>query len=49
VFYDETFTITVESGNDDPTSKLECKKGGYKEFGLTNQGRCIKAVNHVSK
>ena len=38
--------VTPPSG---PTSKAECKKGGYKEFGFKNQGRCIKAVNHASK
>ena len=27
-----------------PTSKAECKNGGYKEFGFENQGQCIKAV-----
>jgi hypothetical protein len=27
-----------------PTSKADCKKGGYKDFGFKNQGQCIKAV-----
>jgi hypothetical protein len=31
-----------------PTSKAECKNGGYKDFGFKNQGQCIKAVNHAS-
>jgi len=31
-----------------PQSKEECKKGGWKEFGFKNQGQCIKAVNHPS-
>src|SRR5215218_5516859 len=29
-----------------PTTKEECKKGGYKEFGFKNQGQCIKAVKN---
>ena len=31
-----------------PQTKEECKKGGWKEFGFKNQGQCIKAVNHQS-
>jgi hypothetical protein len=31
-----------------PQSKEDCKKGGWKEFGFKNQGQCIKAVNHPS-
>jgi hypothetical protein len=31
------------------TSKADCKRGGYEEFGFKNQGRCIKAVNRASK
>src|SRR5215208_460176 len=27
-----------------PTTKEQCKKGGYKDFGFKNQGQCIKAV-----
>jgi Regulator of chromosome condensation (RCC1) repeat len=27
-----------------PTSKADCKNGGYKDFGFKNQGQCIKAV-----
>jgi Tol biopolymer transport system component len=30
-----------------PTSKADCKKGGYKDFGFKNQGQCIKAVKKV--
>ena len=44
VFYDETFTITVESG---PTSKKQCKKGGWKNFAslsFKNQGDCVSYV-----
>jgi hypothetical protein len=32
-----------------PTTKEECKKGGYKEFGLKNQGRCIAFVNRSTR
>lgn len=32
-----------------PTTKSDCKKGGYKDFGFKNQGRCIKAVNRASR
>ena len=27
------------------TNKEQCKKGGWKDFGFTNQGRCIQFVN----
>jgi uncharacterized repeat protein (TIGR01451 family) len=27
-----------------PSDKEDCKNGGYKQFGFTNQGQCIKAV-----
>ena len=29
----------------DPTSKDECKKGGWEAFGFSNQGQCIRFVN----
>ena len=29
-----------------PTSKEDCKNGGYVAYGFKNQGECIKAVNH---
>jgi hypothetical protein len=31
-----------------PTSKAQCKDGGYEGFGFKNQGQCIKAVNHAT-
>jgi hypothetical protein len=31
-----------------PTSKADCKNGGYKDFGFKNQGQCIKAVKKAS-
>jgi len=44
--YDHVFAIyvTLPSG---PTSKADCKKGGYKEFGFEKQGRCIASVNRA--
>jgi hypothetical protein len=35
----------VFSSSDSPTTKEDCKKGGYEKFGFKNQGECIKAVN----
>ena len=32
-----------------PTSKAQCKKGGWKQFGLKNQGQCIRFVKHGPK
>jgi hypothetical protein len=32
----------------EPKTKAECKKGGYKEFGFKNQGRCIAFVNRAA-
>ena len=29
-----------------PTSKKQCKRGGYKRFGFKNQGRCIRYAKH---
>ena len=31
-----------------PTTKAQCKNGGWKQFGFKNQGQCIKFVNHGS-
>ena len=30
---------------DFPMSKDECKNGGWQDYGFSNQGACIKAVN----
>jgi hypothetical protein len=35
----------VFSNSDSPTTKEQCKNGGYEKFGFKNQGECIKAVN----
>lgn len=32
-----------------PPSKVDCKNGGYKEFGFKNQGRCIAFVNGAAR
>ena len=31
-----------------PKTKAECKKGGYREFGFKNQGRCVAFVNRAA-
>jgi hypothetical protein len=33
---------------DSPTTKEDCKNGGYAKYGFKNQGECIKAVNHAT-
>lgn len=32
-----------------PTSKRDCKRGGYARFGFANQGRCIQAVKRTDQ
>jgi hypothetical protein len=32
-----------------PTSKAECKRGGYKDFGFENQGQCIASVQKAAE
>jgi hypothetical protein len=29
-----------------PTSKEQCKNGGWRRFGFKNQGQCLASVNH---
>jgi hypothetical protein len=36
--------ITVTDAPPPPTSKSECRNGGYERFGFKNQGRCIAFV-----
>jgi hypothetical protein len=46
-----TYTVTVDDCGETtaaPTTKEDCKNGGYAKFGFKNQGQCIKAVNHAS-
>ena len=53
---DPSVTISYQAGGvgeeppptEQPQTKEDCKKGGYKEYGFKNQGACIKAVNHPS-
>ena len=33
---------------DSPTTKEDCKNGGYAKYGFKNQGQCISAVNHAT-
>jgi hypothetical protein len=32
-----------------PTSKQQCKHGGWRQFGFKNQGQCIRSVKHGPK
>jgi hypothetical protein len=41
-----TGNITVIDAQPLPTTKDQCKGGGWKQFGFKNQGQCIKFVNH---
>jgi hypothetical protein len=51
---DPSVTISYQVGlgeeppTEEPANKQACKKGGWKQFGFENQGRCIKAANHAS-
>jgi hypothetical protein len=42
--------LTIAGGVDAqtaPTSKNDCKNGGYQDFGFRNQGLCIQYVNRL--
>ena len=39
-----TSLVVMKNG---PTTKQECKNGGWKAFGFKNQGQCVKYVNHL--
>lgn len=41
----DTTTFDFDVDPPTPTSKNECKKGGWADFGFTNQGRCVSWVN----
>jgi hypothetical protein len=46
-----TYTVSVDQCSETttaPTTKENCKNGGYANYGFKNQGQCIKAVNHAS-
>jgi hypothetical protein len=43
------FVFTSQYRSREPeTTKAECNKGGYKDFGFKKQGQCIKAVKSAS-
>jgi hypothetical protein len=42
-------SVTVVDARPTPTSKDECKNGGYAWFGFQNQGRCVAFVNEQPK
>ena len=55
-----TYTVTVEIGSvtlvqslhvdcSTPSSKADCKDGGWRRFGFRNQGQCVASVAHASK
>jgi large repetitive protein len=48
-----SMALTVVFGSgvslaDSPTTKEDCKNGGYAKYGFKNKGQCIKAVNHAT-
>jgi hypothetical protein len=43
-----TSCVVTRVGPSTPTSKAECKQGGYEEFGFKNQGQCIAFVNKAA-
>ena len=32
-----------------PSSKADCKRGGWRQYGFRNQGQCVSSVVHASK
>jgi DNA-binding beta-propeller fold protein YncE len=43
---DGPFGIAISPQPRVPTTKNQCKHGGWKQFGFKNQGQCIAFVNH---
>jgi streptogramin lyase len=41
--------VVVVDAQPTPTSKAQCRRGGYRAFGFRNQGQCIAAVEHGGK
>jgi hypothetical protein len=41
--------LTVIDAQERPTSKDQCKDGGYRQFGFENQGECIAFVSRGPK
>jgi uncharacterized repeat protein (TIGR01451 family) len=48
-FYTVEAAFTVEGCVPVPTTKAQCKKGGWKDFGYPNQGTCISDVNRRNR
>jgi fimbrial isopeptide formation D2 family protein len=42
-------TFTVNCPPPLPTTKAQCKKGGYREFGYPDQGTCVSDVNRRNR
>ena len=42
-------TFTVEGCPTTPTTKEQCKKGGFEEFGYPDQGTCVSDVNRRNR
>jgi hypothetical protein len=45
---DGVFSIYVVPDPTMPTSKADCKNGGWKDLGFKNQGQCINTVNQTA-
>jgi hypothetical protein len=45
-FTDESVTVT-DAPSPHPTSKEQCKNGGWSQFGFKNQGQCIRFVGLI--
>jgi hypothetical protein len=43
-----TFTV-VGCQPSPPPTKAQCKKGGFREFGYSNQGTCVSDVNRRNR
>jgi hypothetical protein len=46
---DGIFSIYVVPSPIGPKTKVDCKDGGYKDFGFKNQGKCIASLPKASK
>jgi hypothetical protein len=44
-----TSCVVTVLGSETPTSKAECKNGGWREFGYKNQGQCVAFVQRGTK
>jgi hypothetical protein len=41
--------ITITDAQPFPTSKEQCKHGGWRQYGFKNQGRCVASVRHRAR